>query len=479
VDAAVSQWPAWLRRRTAVEHLGPPDRFFAWLTIVLSLVTIVYVGGWNAAKYPITLGYDAQPNVAYAHVLLDKHHIPTPEESGESNQPPAYYFLAELAARVGHEAFGWTEARGNAGFPESSYRGAQIFNVLLVFLSALCVLWLARVVAPHRPFVWAASVGFFAFLPVVSTTEAMFHPENLNLLCSAVAIAAATDMFVRRRFRRRLLAVAALAVALGLATRLSMVFVAAALLVGAGIAVSDASIRRAVRWRWVAGVAVAVLAVAAPWVAYRAIVQHSGPVPDTGRFLRAALHPTQNLLLDKDTSHARFFHLSGEVFSEPWRSNFKNQAFSETYVGIWGDWFGVFAWSGYAPPPPPPPRPILKDQTVIGVLPTALALLGLLGLAVAAVRNRGLAPLLLLPLFAVGGYLYRSYVSLSHDGDVLKAAYALNSAPVWALCFGLAAGWLIRESRLARFGLAALLCAFAVLELRFMLYGIRDGMPIF
>ena len=198
MSAAESQWPAWLRRRTGVEFLGPPNLFFARLTIALSLGAILYVGAWNAAKYPLSLGYDAQPNAAYIHVLLDQHHIPRPDQSGEANQPPAYYFLAGIAARLGNEFTSWHDTATYPGFPEASYRGAQIFNVVLVFLTALCVLWLARVVAPDRPWVWAASVGFFAFLPVVSKTEAMLHPENLSMLTSAAALAATTHMLVRQ-----------------------------------------------------------------------------------------------------------------------------------------------------------------------------------------------------------------------------------------------------------------------------------------
>ena len=481
MSAADSQWPAWLRRHTGVELLGPPRLFFAWLTIALSLMMIVYVGAWNAAKYPIVLGYDAQPNAAYAHILLDQHHIPTPEQSGESNQPPAYYFIAEVAARAGHEIFGWLEARPfTAQLPEASYRGAVILNVVLVFLTALCVLWLARVVAPDRPWVWAGSVGFFAFLPVVSKVEAMFHPENLNMLCSAAAIASLTHMFVRRRFRLRLMILFGLAVGLGLATRLSMIFVITALIVGSGIAITDPRIRRLFPWKRVAVVAGVVVLLAAPWVAYRGIVQHSGPFNQTSTFVHAALHPSQNLLADKGTSHAAFFDFSPSVFTTPWRSNFKNQAASETYVEIWGDWLGNFAWSPYDPAPSAAAQRVLKDQSYIGVLPTALAVVGWLALLWrASRRERALAPLALLPIFAVGGYLFRSYVALSHDGDLLKAAYALNSAPVWALGFGVATAWLATRSRLARYGMVALFVVFAVLELRFTMYGIRDGVPIF
>jgi hypothetical protein len=481
VSAADSQWPAWLRRHTAVEFLGPPRLFFAWLTIALSLLMIVYVGAWNAAKYPIVLGYDARPNIEYAHFLLDKHRIPTPDESGESNQPPAYYFVAGVAARAGHEIFGWLEARPfTAQLPEASYRGAQILNVVLVFLTALCVLWLARVVAPDRPWVWAASVSFFAFLPVVSKVEAMFHPENLNMLCSAAAIAALTHMLVRRRFSRLPLIVMTLAVGLGLATRLSIIFVAAALVIGMSYAATDESIRRIIPWRRIGALVAIVAIIALPWATYRAVAQHSGPLNKTGQLIHSALHPGQHGLSDWMTTHTHFFDLSSQVFTAPWRSNFKNEAIPETYVEIWGDWLGNFAWSAYSPAPSTPAQQVLKDQSYIGLVPSLLAIVGWLALVgQAARRNRALAPLALVPLITVGGYLYRSYVALTHDGDLLKAVYAVNSVSVWALSFGLATAWLASRSRLARYGMVALFAVFAVLELRFMMYGIRDGVPIF
>jgi 4-amino-4-deoxy-L-arabinose transferase-like glycosyltransferase len=480
VSAAESHWPAWLRRRTGVEFLGPPNLFFARLTIALSLGAILYVGAWNAAKYPLSLGFDAQPNAAYIHILLDQHHIPHPDQSGEANQPPAYYFVAGVAARLGHKIFHWSDTGTFPGFPEASFRGAQCLNVLLVFLTALCVLWLARLVAPNRPWVWAASVGFFAFLPVVSKTEAMIHPENLNLLFSAVAMTAMTDMLVRRRFRRRMLVLLGASIGLGLATRPSMLFIILALLLGSVIAASDITIRRVVPWRRLAAVAAAVLVVATPWVAYRAIVQDAGPLNRTGALIQSALHPTQHLLSDRLTSHAHFFDFSPEVFTMPWRTHFTNQAPSETYVEIWGDWLASFAWSAYSGEPSPAAKIVLRDQSYIGFLPTVFAVVGWFWLLGASLRaRRELAPLAFIPLFAVGGYLYRSYAALSHDGDLLKALYALNTAPVWALSFGLVTVWVASKSRLARYGLMVLFAAFAILELRFMLYGIRDGHPIF
>lgn len=479
MSAVQPQWPAWLRRHTGVEFLGPPQLFFAWITIALSLLVILYVGAWNAAKYPISLGYDAQPNAFYGHVLLDEHHIPRPDQSGEANQPPAYYFVAEVAARAGHEIFGWLEARPYTQLPEASYRGAQCLNVLLVFLTALCVLWLARVVAPERPWVWAASVGFFAFLPVVSKVEAMLHPENLNLLTSMVSVTAATHMLVRRTFPKKLLILLVSALGLGLATRASAIFPLLAVSIGTAVAMSDRAIRQRVPLRRFLVIIGVVVLLPMPWVGYRALVQHRGPLNETGRLLDAALHPGSHQLSDVLTSHRKFFHVSPQIFSDPWRSHFKNQALSQTYVEIWGDWLGNFAWSSYSPAPTPAAQRVLKDQSYVGVLPTLFALVGWVGLVLMALRRRALVPLAALPLISVGGYGYRSYVTLTHDGDLLKAAYVLNTAPVWALTFGLATAWIASRSRLARYGMVVLFSVFAVLELRFTMYGIRDHLPIF
>jgi hypothetical protein len=481
VSAAPQPWPEWVRRHTALELLGPPGLFFAKLTIALSLGAILYVGAWNAAKYPVSLGYDAQPNVFYSHFLLDQHHIPTPEQSGESNQPPAYYFIAGIAARVGlHWPVNWREGRAYSGFPEASYRGAQILNVALVFLTAWCILWIARLIAPRRPWVWAASVGYFAFLPVVSKVEAMFHPENLNMLLAAASMASVTHMLVRRDFRARYTALLVVALALGLATRASAIFPLLSIILGFAFAATDSSIRQAVPWRRAAALAIAAITLLLPWVAYRAFVQHHGPLNETSRLVDAALHPGRHELSDFLTSHSRFFDVDLRgIFSTPWRSHFKNEAVGETYVEMWGDWLGNFAWSSYDTEPVESVQQLLQDQSYVGVLPTLLAVSGWLGLVVMSFRRRALAPLALLPVIAVGGYVYRSYVSLTHDGDLLKAIYALNSVSAWAVAFGLATGWLAERSRFARYGMVAVFAVFAVLELRFTMYGIRDNAPIF
>jgi hypothetical protein len=150
-----------------------------------------------------------------------------------------------------------------------------------------------------------------------------------------------------------------------------------------------------------------------------------------------------------------------------------------TYTEIWGDWIGAFAWSSYSGAPWPPALAVLKDQSWIGLLPTALAIAGWVMLLARSLRRRPeLIAVALLPLIAGFGYLYRSYLFLSADGDLLKATYLLTTAPAWALGFGVAFGALGRFP-LLRVGVATCLLVFAILEVRFMLYGIRDHRVIF
>jgi hypothetical protein len=301
------------------------------------------------------------------------------------------------------------------------------------------------------------------------------------MLTSAAAITAMTHMLVRRTFSLRLLALLGAALGVGLATRATMFFTLLALIVGAAAALTVTEIRALVPWRRIAIAFGAVLLVVAPWASYRGIVQHQGPLNETSRLLHAALHPTAHPLSDSLTSHRPFFTVfEPQVFTSPWRSNFKNEALPQTYTEIWGDWFGTFAWSENVGPPNNAAQRVLKDQSYIGLVPTALAILGWLGLALVAFwRRRDLAVLGVMPLIGVGGYLYRSWVSLTHDGDLFKATYALNTVTVWALGFALATTWLGSRSRMARYAMGALFVAFAILEFQFTLYGVRNGHAIF
>jgi hypothetical protein len=438
---------------------------FVGLTLGISLAAILCVGLWNAWRFPIALGYDFGANAAYMHAALHDHRLPTKDESAEYRQPPVYYVVGGLAARAGRIVFHWNEAPDNQG-PERSFRGAQILNVALVLLTALLVLSLARTLAPGRTVVHASSVAFFAFVPVVAKTAAMFHPEPLNMALSTLAVWLTVKIAGGAPHRRRLFA-----------------FLIAVLLLGAGTRASNAFTAIAA--------AIALLVVLRPKL--HALRDHTLPlvagvvvVTAVGFWLVHGAHfgnlaPGWSV---SSTSHAGFFDLpSTSLFTHPYRPFFRNAAIAETYTEIWGDWIGAFAWSTYAGAPRGAALAVLKDQNWIGVVPTMIALAGYLLLCRKAIQRRELLVLALVPPIAIFGYLLRSYEQLSSDGDLFKASYILTTAPIWALAFGLG------FDRLGRFRLGGLpyvqialgvaLVFFAGMELRFLLYGVRDGTVIF
>jgi hypothetical protein len=439
-----------------------PTPVWARAAIVCLFVLMLFVGAWNATRYPIMLGYDAQEHITYADVLIHQGRTPTAAEGGEYYAPPGYYAVAGAASWIG----------GKIGLADP-HQAAQYLNIVFVLLTGALLLVLARLLFPRKPAVWVSALAFFALLPVVTKTAAMFHPETLNMLVSTAAVTLATWMLVRRRFGLRWLGLLALTLVAGQLVRASSLFTLAAVLIAFLAALATPSFRRHMPVRQI-GVAAAIVAlIAVPWYVSRSVTHKAQP----GLSL-SSLHFSRGTI-----GGPPFLGLSlAEVFHTPVRPFYKNEVLPETYTDIWGDWFGAFAWSGYSAGPSPEALKLLQDQSWIGVLPTFLAVAGWLGLVVLAVRRRleriPLLPLLLLPVIACGVYLWRAYVLPSPDGDLTKATYLLTTVPAWALGFGLAVDWLSRR-RLLAFGIAALLVAFGILELRFILYGIRDHNPIF
>jgi hypothetical protein len=440
-----------------------PVRTPTWARIALAclFVLIAFVGVWNAARYPIMLGYDAQEHITYADGLIHNGTTPTVADGGEYYAPPGYYAVAGAASWIG----------GKVGLSDP-HQAAQYLNVVFVLLTAALLLVLARLLFPQRPGVWVGSLAFFALLPVVTKTAAMFHPETLNMLLSTAAVTLATWMLLRRQFALRWLGLLALTLLAGQLVRASSLFTLAAIGLAFLVALATPSYRRYMPLRQLAIAGAAVVLIAVPWYVSRIASHKTQPGLSFSSFhvaSRAGQPPFLGLSLD-------------DVFNRPVRPFYKSEVLPETYTDIWGDWFGAFAWSGYSAGPSPEALTLLKDQSWIGILPTFLAIAGWLGIGVLALRRRldriALLPVLLLPIIAVGVYLWRAYVLTSPDGDLTKATYLLTTAPIWAIGFGLAADRLSRR-RLVAIGIAAAIVAFGFLELRFILYGIRDHNPIF
>jgi len=389
------------------------------------IAALALVAGWNAYKYPSGSGYDVREHQEYADLLVHHGRIPGAEKRSEYYTPPGFYALAGIATLVGEHV--------HAGDP---HKLGQALN-WLVLVAAACVLWaLARELFPGRPWIQLGALGFFCFLPVVLRTGAMFHPEPLSMLLTAVALLLAARMLGRRDHRWHLAAATGVALGLGQLVRAFSLWTFAAVVIAFAVA-------RA--WRPLAVVVLATAVVASPWYIRQAI-EYGNPVFD---------RPTQ----DKPVWERRpgeFYIGLGlpHVLTAPIRPHFVNEALPTTYSEVWGDYFGV--WRGDR-----------ERQSFIGLLPTLLAVVGWLLLLV---RSRRAPPRLaaaLLPGLGLLGYLYFTVSYPTPDGDVLKASYMLTTAPAWALAFGYGLERIPGRSRLV---VAGLLAASALVALPFLVY---------
>jgi hypothetical protein len=299
------------------------------------------------------------------------------------------------------------------------------------------VLWLlARELFPGRVWTQLGALAFFCFLPVVLRVGAMFHPEPLSMLLTAVALLLAARMLRGRDYRWQLAVATGVALGLGQLVRAFSLWTFAAVVIAFAVA-------RA--WRPLVVVVLAAGVVAAPWYIRQAI-KYGDPVFD---------RPTRHEAL-WDRRPARFYIGLGlpEVFTDPFRPNFLNEAIPTTYSEVWGDYFGV--WRGDR-----------ELQSFLGLLPALLAVGGWLLFLARSLRSPPRLAVALLPGLGLLGYLYFTVSYPTPDGDVLKASYMLTTAPAWALAFGYALDRLPGRLRLAT---AAVLAASALAALPFLLY---------
>jgi hypothetical protein len=383
------------------------------------------VAGWNAYKYPSGSGYDVTQHREYADLLIHHGEIPGPETRSEYYTPPGFYALAGVATLVGEHV--------HSGDP---HKLGQVLNWLLSLATA-GVLWLlARELFPGRAWAQVAALGFFCFLPVVLRVGAMFHPEPLSMLLSAVALLLAARMLGRPDYRWQLALATGVALGLGQLVRAFSLWTFAAVVLGCLVA-------RA--WRPLALVVIATAVVASPWY-IRQAVKYGDPIFD---------RPTRQEAIWERRPASFYLGLGlPEVFTDPIRPHFRNEALPTTYSEVWGDYFGV--WRGSR-----------ERQSFLGLLPTLLALVGWVLLLVRSWRLPGRLPVAVLPGLAILGYLYFTVSYPTPDGDVLKASYMLTAAPAWALAFGYGLDRLPSRFRLIA---AVVLTVSALAAIPFLLY---------
>jgi hypothetical protein len=233
-----------------------------------------------------------------------------------------------------------------------------------------------------------------------------------------------------------------LAVATGVTLGLAQLVRAFSLWTFAAVVLGFAAARA---WRPLFLMVAVTAVVTAPWYVRQAI-DYGNPVFD---------RPTQHQAI-WDRRPARFYTGLGlpDVITNPVRPHFRNEVIPTTYSEVWGDYFGV--WHGNR-----------REQSILGLLPTLLAVVGWAVLLARSRRLPARLPAALLPGLGILGYLYFTVSYPTADGDVLKASYMLSTAPAWALAFGYA---IERLPGRARPVVAAILAASALASLPFLLY---------
>jgi len=368
---------------------------------------------WNAWHYDWLRGYDAFANEQYADVVSREYRLPSVGESGVWHTPPLWFALAGTLGRL-------TTVLGLG----HAQRPGQLLAAAAGLVTCILVFLLARVLFPERRVLHLVSLVLVAASPALVRASAMYHPETL-----AVALATGGVLVAARGLRTRWTLGSAVAAGalLGLAclTRAWAVPVLVAVLVVAGLNAWDTR-----RWAPFAACAAVSLALLAPWLVNQELAH--------GSALAFNRPPPSGSMLDRRPASFYLGPRSLRALEHPVTPLFRNELVPHLYADWWGDW--ALTWDS---PPPPAPAALLPSgivserarQAFIGVLPSLLALAGLIALGLLSGARRS-ASLALLPLSAVGvvtAYVVFAVRYPSTDGDTIKATYLLMALPAAAL----------------------------------------------
>ncbi len=404
---------------------------------------------WNAWHYDWLRGYDAFANERYADIVSREYRLPSVAESGVWHTPPLWFALAGALGRL-------TTALGLG----HAQRPGQLLAAAAGLVTCILVFLLARALFPERRVLHLVALVLVAASPALVRASAMYHPETL-----AVALATGGVLVATRALRTRWTLGSAVATGalLGLAclTRAWAVPVLVAVLLVAVLHGWDTR-----RWAPVAICAAVSLALLAPWLVNQQLAH--------GSALAFNRPPPSGSVLDRRPASFYLGPRSLRALEHPITPLFRNELVPHLYADWWGDW--ALTWDS---PPPPAPAALLPSgvvaerarQALIGIVPSLLALAGLiaLGLLAATWRSPSLA---LLPLSAAGValvYLAFAVRYPSTDGDTIKATYLLMAAPAAAVGAAFVIDALRPRGRAWTTAGVVALCALVAVQLPFLI----------
>lgn len=418
-------------------------------TAILLVLAVVAIN--NAFTYPSVGGYDAAEYIAYARGLVERGDFP--DGVGAYYTPPGFMALAGLAGELGRAL----------DLHDPEHLG-QLLNAVALVGTGVIVLLLGRALWPTRPVLWLAAVGFYAFSPVVVKTGAMFHPEPLGMLVIAAALLILARMLLTDGYTWKLAVPLGLLLGAGQLVRAwSLWMVGVTVVILCVVAVVDRVERRAALKSLGVALALAAL-VPASWYAHQ-LTRYSNPVfdrPQESTFVLAR-RPVEFYV------DARF----PDVVTHPWAGHFNDRFIPVFYAEAWGDYFGIWSWGPGRSDRTDAIDSSLARQSALGVIPTLLALSGLvalLGLAVTRPREDiGRLIAVLPPFAALVSVLYLAVAYPTSDGDTIKATYAVAAVPSLALCFGFIVDHLARN-RYVGIALGIVLVVSVLLMLPFLVW---------
>jgi 4-amino-4-deoxy-L-arabinose transferase-like glycosyltransferase len=413
------------------------------IAVAVLLAAVGALLSWDAFHYDWLRGYDAYANSLYSDVIRLHHRLPTMSETDVWHTPPLFFAVAALI---------------------DSHRGVQLMNVFAALATVVFAGLIARELFPRSRLIQLAALAFAALTPVLVRTAVMYHPEPL-----ATALAVAGLYVVLRALTRGQPGIwtgASSGLLFGLATLTrtwALAFAGAAcitLLLGAWLERERGAALAALV---LAGL---LTALTLPWFLHQA--RHYG---SPFRFNRPA--PKESFFSRRPASFYTALDVKA-VFSRPYAPNYLNHLLPVVYTDWWGDYWRYFEIpaANISTPPELPPKyenPRVR-QSYVGLAPTLLALAGLVGIAVAAVRRRSPA-LLIVPLsVALLGLEFLVFqIAYPHaDGDTIKATYLLNAVAPLAVCAAYTLDRLRGAGRLVTAAVILVLAYAAVLDVTFL-----------